>query len=262
VEERIGFIKRNLHHLLALDPADRAIQVEPIPLTVEGLPPAFHLARVAVVADIHLPQKLVSVKRLLRALTLQKPDAILIPGDLTNSYTDFDATGLRQLADALVAVAPCFAVAGNHEWRDGREPLYRQILTEAGVQYMCDSYAVWEKNGAALTLYGMGKKKPAPLMVNNQPSVALAHHPELMPYYKQAGWNVVICGHAHGGHARLGQAALFAPGQGFFPKYTAGVHTEGDTRMIISRGLGNSSIPWRVGNPPHLPVIILSAKEK
>lgn len=262
MEERIGFIKRNLHHLLALDPADRPIQVEPIPLTVEGLSPAFHLARVAVVADIHLPQKLVSVKRLVRALTLQKPDAIFIPGDLTNSYTDFDAAGLRQLADALVAIAPSFAVPGNHEWRDGREPLYRQILTEAGVHYMCDSYAVWEKDGGALTLYGMGKKQPAPLTVDNQPSIALAHHPELMPYYKQAGWNIVVCGHAHGGHARMGQASLFAPGQGFFPKYTAGVHAEGDTRMIISRGLGNSSIPWRVGNPPHLPILILSAKEK
>ena len=260
MEERIGFIKRNLHHLLALDPADRAIQVEPIPLTVEGLPAAFHLARVAVVADVHLPQKLVSVKRLVRALTLQKPDAILIPGDLTNSYVDFDAGGLRQLADALVAIAPCFAVPGNHELRHNREPLYRQILTEAGVHYMCDSYAVWERNGETLTLYGMGKKKPAPLTVDNQPSIALAHHPELMPYYKQAGWNIVVCGHAHGGHARMGQASLFAPGQGFFPKYTAGVHTEGDTRMIISRGLGNSSIPWRVGNPPHLPLLILSAK--
>ena len=217
MEERIGFIKRNLHHLLALDPADRPIQVEPIPLTVEGLSPAFHLARVAVVADIHLPQKLVSVKRLVRALTLQKPDAIFIPGDLTNSYTDFDATGLRQLADALVAVAPCFAVPGNHEWRDGREPLYRRILTEAGVHYMCDSYAVWERNGGALTLYDMGKKQPAPLTVDNQPSIALAHHPELMPYYKQAGWNIVVCGHAHGGHARVGTGLPLCPRAGIFP---------------------------------------------
>jgi predicted MPP superfamily phosphohydrolase len=31
--------------------------------------------------------------------------------------------------------------------------------------------------------------------------------------------------------------------------------------MIVSRGLGNSSIPWRVNNPPHLPILILSAKE-
>lgn len=262
MEERIGFIKRNLHHLLALDPADRPIQVEPIPLTVEGLPTAFHLARVAVVADVHLPHKLVSLNRLVRALTLQKPDAIFIPGDLTNSYVNFDAEGLRQLADALVAIAPCFAVPGNHELRDGREPLYRQILTEAGVHYMCDSYAVWEKDGAQLALYGMGTKEPAPLTVDNQPAIALAHRPERISQYVQAGWNIVVCGHAHGGHARMGQASLYAPGQGFFPKYTAGVYQEGDTRMIVSRGLGNSSIPWRVGNPPHLPILILSAKEK
>ena len=260
MEERIGFIKRNLHHLLALDPVDRPVQVEPIPLTVEGLPAAFHLARVAVVADVHLPHKLVSLNRLVRALTLQKPDAIFIPGDLTNSYTDFDAEGLRQLAAALTAIAPCFAVPGNHELRDNREPLYRQILTDAGVHYMCDSYATWEKDGATLTLYGMGKKKPAPLDLDDQPSVVLAHRPEGIAYYAAADWDIVVCGHAHGGHARVGQASLFAPGQGFFPKYTAGVYTEKNTRMVVSRGLGNSSIPWRVGNPPHLPLLILSAK--
>ena len=260
MEERIGFIKRNLHHLLALDPADRAIQVEPIPLTVEGLPPAFHLARVAVVADVHLPQKWVSAQRQVRTIALQKPDAIFIPGDLTNSYVEFDADGLRLLAEALVAIAPCFAVAGNHERRHNREPLYRQILTDAGVHYMYDSYAVWEKDGASLTLYGMGENQPAPLTAEQQPTFVLAHHPERIPLYVQAGWNIVVCGHAHGGHARMGQASLYAPGQGFFPKYTAGVYTEGNTRMIISRGLGNSSIPWRMGNPPHLPVLILSAK--
>ena len=254
--------KRLLHSLLALDPKNQRIDVEAVPLTCVGLPSEFHLARIAVVADVHLPDQIVSIPRLLRCLRMQRPDAIFIPGDLTNSYTDFDSVGLRHLARELVKIAPCFAVPGNHEQRLGREPAYGRILSACGVHYMNDSYADWHKDGATLRLFGMGEKCPRPLEVTNQPSIVLAHRPEYMPYYRRAGWDIVISGHAHGGHLRIGKASLFSPDQGFLPTYTHGIYTEGNTRMIVSRGLGNSSIPWRINNPPHLPMLILSAKTK
>ncbi len=261
MNEKPNVAKRLLHSTLALDFKHQRIDVQPVPLTCPGLPKAFHLARIAVVADVHLPDQIVSIPRLLRCLQMQRPDAIFLPGDLTNSYTDFDAVGLRRLATALVKIAPCFAVAGNHEQRLGREERYRRILTQCGVRYMSDSYADWHKDGDTLRLYGMGEKKPMPLAVTGQPSIVLAHRPEYMPYYRRAGWDIVICGHAHGGHIRVGSGALFSPDQGFLPTYTHGVYTEGNTRMVVSRGLGNSSIPWRINNPPHLPMLILSAKD-
>ena len=261
MNEKPNFAKRLLHSTLALDCKHQRIQVDPVPLTCPGLPKAFHLARIAVVADVHLPDQVVDIPRLLTTLRLQKPDAIFLPGDLTNSYTAFDAVGLRRLAQALVAIAPCFAVPGNHEQRLGREERYRRILTACGVHYMSDSYADWHKDGATLRLYGMGEQQPSPLSVTGQPAIVLAHRPEYMPDYRRAGWDIVVCGHAHGGHVRVGGGALFSPDQGFLPTYTHGVYQEGGTRMIVSRGLGNSSIPWRINNPPHLPILILSAKE-
>ena len=260
MSRRPNVIKRALHSLLVLDGKWHSIAVDPIPISCPGLPKAFHLARIAVVADLHLPDGLMSIPRLARCIALQKPDAIFLPGDLTNSYADFDADGLRQLIAALTPIAPCFAVPGNHEWRLDREPLYRQILAEGGVHYLCDSYADWHKDGATLRLYGVGRKRPAPLNVEGQPVIVLAHRPEHMPHYVQAGWDLVVCGHAHGGHARMGRTALYAPDQGFLPHYTDGLYTEGKTRMVVSRGLGNSSLPWRVNNPPHLPLLVLSAK--
>ena len=126
---------------------------------------------------------------------------------------------------------------------------------------MCDSYADWHKDGATLRLYGMGRRRPHRLAVTGQPTIVLAPRPEYMDYYREAGWELVISGHAHGGHVRVGDHSLFAPDQGFLPRYTHGVYQEGSTRMVVSRGLGNSSIPWRVNNPPHLPMLILSAKQ-
>lgn len=259
MNEKPSLVKRLLHSTLALDVPGRRIDVQPIPLTCPGLPQAFHLARIAVLADLHLPDQVVDIPRLLRVIQMQKPDAIFLPGDLTNSYTDFDARGLFALARELVKIAPCFAVPGNHEQRLGRERTYRRILETCGVHYMSDSYADWHKDGAALRLCGMGETVPTP-DVTGQPAILIAHRPEHMAAYRRAGWDIVVCGHAHGGHVRVGGLSLFSPDQGFLPTYTHGVYEEGGTRMIVSRGLGNSSIPWRVNNPPHLPVLILSAK--
>lgn len=259
--EKPSVAKRLLHSTLALDCKNQRIDVEAIPLTCPGLPQAFHLARIAVVADLHLPDQIVYIPRLLRCLRLQRPDAIFLPGDLTNSYTDFDAKGLYVLARELVKIAPCFAVPGNHELRLNREKRYRRILEKCGVHYMCDSYADWHKDDATLRLYGVGEAEPMPLDVAGQPTIVLAHRPERMPDYCRAGWDIVVCGHAHGGHLRLGNHSLFSPDQGFLPTYTHGVYEKDGTRMVVSRGLGNSSIPWRVNNPPHLPILILAAKE-
>ncbi|MBQ8684513.1 MAG: metallophosphoesterase family protein [Clostridia bacterium] len=252
--------KRLIHSLMAFDRPYSTLQTEPVVIPCAGLPDAFHLARIAVVADLHLPDALLSLPRLLRCVAMQKPDAIFLPGDLTNSYAAFDEAGLRRLAKGLAAIAPCFAIPGNHELRLDREPLYREILTACGVHYMSDSYADWHKDGATLRLYGMARHRPAPLAVSGQPAIALAHKPEHFPYYRHARWNVVVCGHAHGGQVRMAGRSLYAPGQGFLPKYTAGIYTEGTTTMIVSRGLGNSSLPWRMGNQPHLPVIVLVRK--
>ena len=261
MNEKPSLAKRLLHSALALDFKNQRVDVEAVPLTCPGLPQAFHLARIAVVADLHMPDQIVYIPRLLRCLRMQRPDAIFLVGDLTNSYTDFDHKGLWHFAKALVQIAPCFAIPGNHEQRLGRETKYRKILTACGVHYMSDSYADWHKDGATLRLYGMGEATPAPLEVEGQPSLVLAHRPEYMADYCRAGWNIVVCGHAHGGHVRMGRESLFSPDQGFFPTYTHGVYQHGDTRMVVSRGLGNSSIPWRVNNPPHLPILVLSAKE-
>ncbi len=254
--------KRLLHTLMALDMPATRITAEAFPVICRQLPPAFHMTRIVVVSDVHMPDALVSPQRLAHGVALQKPDAIFLTGDLTNSYTTFDERGLRQLARRLASIAPCFAIPGNHELRLEREARYGDILTSCGIHYMCDSYADWIKDGQTLRLFGMGRRRPAPLKVPGQPSIALAHKPNYFDYYRRARWELVVCGHAHGGQVRVKGRSLYAPGQGFFPHYTAGRYTADGTTMIVSRGLGNSSIPWRMGNGAHLPVILLIADNK
>ena len=99
----------------------------------------------------------------------------------------------------------------------------------------------------------MGDKK--------EPVLLLAHRPEYFPLYVQSGADVVFSGHAHGGQIRIPfVGGMVAPGQGFFPRYDGGVYREGDTSMVVSRGLGNSLFPVRVFNPPDVVLVTLRAE--
>ena len=91
-------------------------------------------------------------------------------------------------------------------------------------------------------------------------SILLSHRPELFETYVKSGANLVLSGHAHGGQFRLPLlGGLFAPHQGFFPKYDAGLFSKQNTNMIVSRGIGNSLFPFRINNRPEIILIILKA---
>ncbi len=48
--------------------------------------------------------------------------------------------------------------------------------------------------------------------------------------------------------------------QGFFPKYDAGLYTDVNTNMVVSRGIGNSIIPFRFNNRPEVVLVELRAE--
>ena len=71
--------------------------------------------------------------------------------------------------------------------------------------------------------------------------------------------DLVLSGHAHGGQFRIPfVGGLVAPGQGFFPEYYEGSYIEDNTEMIVSRGIGNSIIPFRINNKPEIIVAELT----
>ena len=89
-------------------------------------------------------------------------------------------------------------------------------------------------------------------------TILLSHRPELFDLYVETEMDLVFSGHAHGGQFRLPfVGGLVAPNQGFFPKYDAGLFSEGSTNMIVSRGVGNSIIPIRFNNRPEIIVATL-----
>ena len=68
--------------------------------------------------------------------------------------------------------------------------------------------------------------------------------------------DLVFSGHAHGGQFRLPWiGGLYAPHQGVFPEYDGGLYTEGNTNMVVSRGIGRSAFPFRFNNRPEVVLV-------
>ena len=82
--------------------------------------------------------------------------------------------------------------------------------------------------------------------------ILLDHHPEHLPFIPQ-GIQLILSGHAHGGQWRVFNHGVFAPGQGWWPKYTKGVY---EGRLVVSAGLSNTTWVPRIGNPTEIVYIM------
>lgn len=185
----------------------------------------------------------------------EKPDFIAVTGDIIHLYTPRNREVALEAVSSLKEVAPLLYIAGNHEMRNKGYRLFRKEVAEAGGTVLDDrsveicGITVVGLNGASLRNDKIEKITP-PV----SPKILLAHEPQFFEKYAAAGYDLILCGHAHGGQWRIPftKIGLFAPGQGKFPKYTAGVHEKGKSKMIISRGLGNSEFPLRLFNRPEI----------
>lgn len=222
------------------------------------LPSTFDGFRVAHVSDLHNSNLW---KQVIDLLESSNPDIICITGDLV----DFSHTNVERALDfaaKAVKIAPCYYITGNHELvLDGavREQLLRD-LEEIGVTVLHNREVVLDSDGEQISLYGaswgslsyMGSESSAHYRI------LLAHAPEDFPSYATAGFDLVLSGHVHGGQFRIPLiGGVYGPGQGLFPKYDSGIYSDGETDMVLSRGIGNSVIPIRILNQPEVILIQL-----
>lgn len=88
-------------------------------------------------------------------------------------------------------------------------------------------------------------------------NILLVHRPEYFEKYLEAGFDLVLTGHAHAGHARLPFiGAIVAPGQGLFPRYQKGLYTKGEQNMFLTSGSSKKKylVP-RFFNKPEVVII-------
>lgn len=248
--------------------------------TIESnkIPKAFDGYKIAQVSDLHNAEIGEENERLLAMIEAAEPDIIAITGDMIDSRRTNIETAL-DFAEKAVKLAPCYYVNGNHELRVLEYEELKKGLLELGVVVLeNESTKINIKNQEIMVI---GISDPS-LEANELWSVeaevvndhlgelikaddnyklVLSHRPELLEIYCEAGADLVLTGHAHGGQIRLPfVGGIIAPHQGFFPKYDGGLYIKEETNMIVSRGVGNSLFPLRFNNRPEVVLIELQAR--
>ena len=242
--------------------------------SLSGLPGEFDGYTVVHLSDLHGHEYGEGSADLLARVREQRPDLIVITGDLIDQEGQLQM--IPALAKGLAAIAPVYYVTGNHEWSLGtaRVKELKNLLSQCGVTVLSNEYEILERDGARIVLAGVDdpngyadQTTPEELRARIEGeapglfTVLLAHRNDRFDRYAAAGYGFVMSGHAHGGIVRLPFAGgLLGTDRKLFPPWTSGIYTLGDSTLFVSRGLGNNTVPFqgfRIFNRPELAVITL-----
>ncbi len=234
-------------------------------LELPELPAAFEGLRILQISDLHGREGL--TQQLLDAARKQAPELILLTGDLVDGEGQLEE--LTPLLTGLRSLAPVYYVTGNHEWA---LDIHRLLagLEALGIEPLRNAFVRLERNGDSILLAGVDDpngyadmKSPARLAAEMAEagggfSILLSHRPDRFREYAALGFDLVFSGHVHGGMLRLPfLGGVLAPGHVLFPEFDGGLFWEGDSCMVLSRGLAGVGGFPRVFNAIEMPVVEL-----
>ena len=254
-------------------PVRREYVVE-VPEGISGL-------RILLLSDLHCNPLICNNEKVLQRLTAERPDVILLAGDMVSKYGKTANDHVPAFLKKLTEIAPVVYGMGNHEEvlrTDFPEKFaaYKKQVEEMGIFFPDNetvSLVLQGKNVefAGLTLkheyYYKRKRRALPaealeelVIETPENTILLAHFPDHFPEYKELA-PLVVSGHNHGGIIRLPVVGGFISPQLYIPKYTRGCYTEGNSTMVVSAGIGSHSLPARLFNRVEYGVITTKTRK-
>jgi len=243
----------------------------PIPGLVRGLDGL----RIVHLSDFHLGTLSLNGRALARAVewTLARdPDLVLVTGDLVSRRRG--KPGLEHALRTLAARRPVFAVLGNHDIDESRDPFSEatdlsDIDRRAGAVLLGDEARTIELRGVPVQIAGVdpssyleGRSRPAE---RSDPDarlrILLCHFPDVVDRLPEGAYHLVLGGHYHGGQICLpgprGKIRL----EHLRAQYWEGLFLRPAAALHVSRGLGASFVPFRLLARPDATELTLKAAE-
>lgn len=240
-------------------------------VVVSGLPKKLDGLRILQISDLHARStEYIGAEVWERARDLEF-DIVAMTGDIVDWSARQIEPHLPHIA-SLASGHPVFFAEGNHDhysmWK------LRTYLEEAGVTVLADEKAECAFNGETFEVAGLSDYYTADMEISaslftesDKFRLALVHQPQHVDYVDiDTSPCLVLSGHTHGGQWRAPfLPTLYAPGQGFLPKYGHGEYSlneSGSAKMYVSKGIGSTGkVPFRIWNRPEICVITLTSEE-
>lgn len=238
--------------------------------------------RFVLISDLHNKVYGKKNEKVVEAVRRANPDFVVIAGDLITSHANESMEPGVELVKALREQYKIYYALGNHETKLKMYPerfgdMYDVLINEMqhpNVKMLIDESCVLSDYGICMTgleleraYFARFKKKemePGDLerhigsLDEQYCNVLIAHNPDYFEEYAAWGADFVLSGHVHGGIMRLPWiGGVIAPSYKLFPKYDGGVFKEGKATMLLGRGMGAHTLPFRFFNPAELYVVTL-----
>jgi predicted MPP superfamily phosphohydrolase len=248
--------------LLGAVNARRRPAVREVKVPIDGLPDALDGFSIVQISDLHVGVTIQRgfVQKVVDTANRLQPDVIAVTGDSVDGRVEELRPHIEPMA-ALRARHGVFAVTGNHEYYSGADPWIAEFR-RLGMRVLLNEHTLLQHGDARLLLAGITdftgghfdpahRSDPARALAGApqevRPRVLLAHQPRSADAAEQAGFDLQLSGHTHGGQ--------FLPWRWFVPlqqPYTAGLHRHGPMWIYISRGTGYWGPPKRLGAPSEI----------
>jgi hypothetical protein len=252
--------------------ARRVARVVKVDVPIAGLPEALHGYAIAQISDIHVGPtiKRAYLNAIVNRVNALNADAIAVTGDLVDGSVQRLALHTEPLG-RLRAPDGAFFVTGNHEYYSGAEEWIAEVR-RLGLTVLLNGHVVRRRDGASLVIAGVTdysahhfnpahRSDPRAALAGAPQDAAvkilLAHQPRSAPAARDAGFDLQLSGHTHGGQ--------FFPWNLFVPlqqPFVAGLHRVGRLRVYTSRGTGYWGPPKRFGAPSEITLVRLVRDER
>lgn len=240
---------RGLHGLL-----HGGLELTELEVELPNLPSGARWPTIAFLSDLHLGHYMTGddVRRLAARLAALEPDLVCLGGDLVNHHE----AELELLWPALECLRPplgIHAVPGNHDyvvagqigwWRSALEARGVHVLHNRGHRVAHGDASLWVCGVDDLTEGQPCLGEALAGRRAGEPTLLLAHHPDVFHAARARGVDLQLSGHTHGGQVRfLGWAPLH---HSRFD-WVNGLYASGPSRLYVGRGAGVTALPLRIG---------------
>ena len=247
--------------------AIQAPEVRRVELTIRDLPPALDGFRMVQLTDLHISRLMHGdwVREVVERSNALRPDLVVITGDLIDGSPQARAGDVRPLA-GLAARHGVIASLGNHEYYFGAER-WTGTFEGLGMRVLVNRHATIDHDGGQLTIAGVtdrvaprfGMEGPDTRRAlegatPDAPVVLLSHQPIGVAANAEAGIDVQLSGHTHGGMIRgVDQVVKRANGG-----YVSGSYRVKGMELYVSNGTGLwNGFPIRLGVPAEITEFVL-----
>jgi len=190
--------------------------------------------RIVHLSDLHLEGFGRREERALEIVRSAEPDLILLTGDYVSKETGLTyKEDVTRFFSQLEAPFGVYAVPGNWDVDAGA------LVEGTAVELLEGKTARTQVRGINVSITGdWYDMRPPVADASADLTIYLQHSPDHLAEASEAGYDLYLAGHTHGGQVRIPGFGAVVTLSRFWKKYEAGLYKEGDTHLYVNRGLG------------------------